>query len=135
MNPMSWMGDFQKQAEKFRLPGVDIQAFIDWQRKDMEALTEANRTAFEGFKALAQRRNEIFQESIAQWQSALTSAGSTGGLSNQADVARQGFEKAIANFRELTEMEMQAHANAWKVLRDRMQQNMANLQELLTPKK
>jgi phasin family protein len=49
-------------------------------------------------------------------------------------MARQGVEKAMANFRELTELEAKARADAWKVVQDRMQQNMAELQKLLQPK-
>ena len=52
----------------------------------------------------------------------------------RADVAKQGIEKAIANFRELSEMEAQSRNNAWKIVQDRMQENMVNLQKLLQPK-
>jgi phasin family protein len=55
-------------------------------------------------------------------------------MSKRADAAKQGMQKAMANFRELSEMEAQARSNAWKVVQDRMQENMANLQKLLQPK-
>ncbi|VIO80418.1 hypothetical protein CI1B_84270 [Bradyrhizobium ivorense] len=42
---MPWLGDLKKMAEKFTLPGFDIAALVEWQRKDMEALVEANRQA------------------------------------------------------------------------------------------
>ena len=40
----------------------------------------------------------------------------------------------MANFRELAEMEAQSRNNAWKIVQDRMQENMASLQKLLQPK-
>jgi phasin family protein len=126
--------DIKKLIEKFQLPNVDIDALIDWQRKDMEALTEMNRQASEGLKALVERRNEILRESLAQWQAAIKEATSTEAMSKQAEAAKQGMQKAIANFRELSEMEAQARNNAWKVVQDRMQENMANLQKLLQPR-
>jgi phasin family protein len=55
-------------------------------------------------------------------------------VSKRAEAAKQGMQKAIANFRELSEMEAQARNNAWKVVQDRMQENMANLQKLLQPR-
>jgi phasin family protein len=116
------------------LPSLDIGALIDWQRKDMEALTDANRQAFEGIKALVERRNEILRETLAEWQAAVKDATSTEAISKRADVAKQGIEKAIANFRELSEMEAQSRNNAWKIVQDRMQENMVNLQKLLQPK-
>jgi phasin family protein len=133
-NAMPWLNDLKKLIEKFQLPGVDVGALVEWQRKDMEALAEANRQASEGIKALVARRNEILQETLAEWQAALKDATSTDAMSKQAEAVRQGVQQAIANFRELSEMEAQARSNAWKVVQDRLQENLANLQKLLQPK-
>ena len=40
----------------------------------------------------------------------------------------------MANLRELTQMEAHARNNAWKILQERMQENLGNLQKLLRPK-
>ena len=132
--PFPGMEDLTKLIEKFQLPNFDIDALIDWQRKDMEALTEMNRQASEGLKALVERRNEILRETLAEWQAAVKETTSAEAISKRAEAAKQGIEKAVANFRELSEMETQARSNAWKVVQDRMQENMANLQKLLLPK-
>jgi phasin family protein len=126
--------DLKKLIEKFQLPSVDIDALIDWQHRDMDALTEANRQASEGLKALVERRNEILRESLAEWQAAVKDATSAEAIAKRAEAAKQGVQKAIANFRELSEMEAQARNNAWKIVQDRMQENMATLQKLLQPK-
>ncbi|MCC8961405.1 phasin family protein [Bradyrhizobium sp. Pear76] len=131
---MPWLGDLKKMAERFTLPGIDVAALIEWQRKDMEALAEANRQAYEGIQAMVSRRNEILQETLAQWQAAMKGFGSGDILTNQAETAKQQVEKAVANFRELSQMEAQARNNAWRVMQDRMQENLANLQKLLQPK-
>src|SRR5690349_20999667 len=126
--------DLGKMVEKFKLPGIDIGAIVESQRKDMEALAEANRQAYEGIKALAQRRNEILQEALIQWQDAMKDATGKDALSKRAEMAKKGVQQAIANFRELAEMEAQSRSKAWKVLQDRFQENVANLQKLLKPK-
>ena len=81
-----------------------------------------------------ERRNEILRETLAEWQAAVKDATSTEAMSKRAEAAKQGMQKAMANFRELSEMEAQARNNAWKVVQERMQENMANLQKLLQPK-
>jgi phasin family protein len=129
-----WADQFKDLVAKFQLPGVDVAALVDWQRKDMETLAEANRQAYEGIKALAERRNEILQETLSEWQSAVKGAFDKDAMTKQAEVARQSVEKATANFRELSQLEAQARTNAWKVVQDRMQENLANLQKLLQPK-
>ena len=127
-------GDLGKLVEKFKVPGIDIGAIVDAQRKDMEALAEANKQAYEGIKALAQRRTEILQEALAEWQEAMKDATGKDALSRNAERAKKGVQQAIANFRELAEMEAQSRSKAWKVLQDRFQENVANLQKLLKPK-
>ncbi|MFT3819547.1 MAG: phasin family protein [Rubrivivax sp.] len=129
------LGDLGQMIERFKLPGVDVKALIEWQRKDLETLAEANRQAYEGMKALAERRGEILRETLAQWQETLKDAAGKGSLSKQTEAAQRGMQQAIEHFRELAEMEAQTRSNAWKVLQTRMQENVANLQQMLQPKR
>jgi hypothetical protein len=46
LSAMPGLDDLRKLVERLQLPGVDVTALIDWQRKDMEAIAEANRQAF-----------------------------------------------------------------------------------------
>jgi phasin family protein len=126
--------DLARLAERFQLPGVDVAALVDWQRKDLEALAEANRQAYEGIKALAERRKEMLEETLAQWQDALKDSLGKEALAKQSEAAERGVQQAIENFRELSEMEAQTRLKAWKVVQDRMQENMGSLQKLLQPK-
>jgi len=128
------LGDLGTLVDKFKVPGIDLAAIVESQRKDMEALAEANRQAYEGIKALAQRRNEILQESLAEWQAAMKDASGKDALAKGAAKAKQGVQQAIANFKELADMEAQSRSKAWKVVQDRFQENLANLQKLLQPK-
>ena len=133
---MPSLDDLTKLVQGFKLPNVDMQALAEWQRKDMEAFAEANKQAYEDLQALATRRGEILREALGQWQEALKGApAGKDALTSQAEAARRGVQQAIANFQELTEMEIQARKNAWKVVQDRMQENMANLGSILQPKK
>ena len=95
---------------------------------------KANRHAYEGIKALVDRRSEILQETQAQWQPAVKDATSADALPKQTEAARQGMGKAIANFVELSQVEAEVRNNVWKVLQDRMRENLGNLQKLLQPK-
>ncbi len=128
------MGDLGKMMQQFKLPGIDIAAIVESQKKDMEALAEANRQAYEGIQALAKRRNEILMESLTQWQEAMKDATGPDALSKQAERARKGVQKAMADMRELAEMEAASRSKAWKVVQDRFQENLVNLQKLLQPK-
>ena len=127
--------DLAKLAEQFKLPGVDVNALVEWQRKDFEAMAEANRQAYEGMKALAQRQAELLRESMTEWQGTMKGAMGPDALAKQSEAARRGVQQALDNFRELAAMAAPTRTTAWKVVQDRMQENMANLQKLMQGKK
>ena len=56
--------DPAKMARDFRIPGFDMEQILASQRKNVEALTTANRLAAEGFQALARRQSEIVREGM-----------------------------------------------------------------------
>ena len=128
------LDDLATLLERFRLPRIDAQALIEWQRKDHDALAEANRQAYEGIQALVARRDEILRDPLTPWKEALRNAAGKEALERQSESAQRGVQQVIDHIRELSEMEAQARSNTWKVVQDRMQENMANLQKLLQPK-
>lgn len=128
------LGDLGKVLGKFKLPGIDIAAIVASQRQDMEALAEANRQAYEGIKALAERRNQMLKEAFGKWQEAMKGASGTEMVTKQAELARQGVKDAIANVRELAQMEAKSRKQAWKLVQDRFEENLAQLKKLLQPK-
>lgn len=128
------LDDLKALAVQFNLPGVDVNALVEWHRKDLETLAEANRQAYEGMKALTERRGEILRETLAQWQETLKDATGQEAFARQTEAAQRGVQQAIDHVRELSEMEAQTRENAWKVLQNRMRENVANLQRQLQAK-
>lgn len=120
-------------AAPFQLPTLDLQALIDRQRKDLEALAQASRQAVDGVQALAARRSALAQESLAQWQAALQ-PGDGDPLARASEQLQQGVRKAMADLQELGQMEVATHGAAWQTLQDRFQQNLSELQQLLRPR-
>ena len=53
--------DFTKFIADINVPGVDVNEVVAFQRKNVEALTKANKVAFDGFQAVAKRQGEIFK--------------------------------------------------------------------------
>ena len=96
----------------------------------METLVEANRQAYEGVRGLIERRNEILQETLAQFQAAVKDATSSEAIAKQAEAGKQGVQQVLANIRELAEMEAQSRNNAWKVVQDRMQEKSGQSAEI-----
>lgn len=119
--------DFTKLMSQFRLPGVDFAALVDRERKNIEALAEANRIAFEGWQALVRRQAEILQETMKK---VVTNAGQEDAVKKRADLAKEGFEKALANMRELAEMATKSQKEAFEVVRKRIEENVEGIRNL-----
>jgi phasin family protein len=116
--------DFTKLMSQFRLPGVDFAALVDRERKNIEALAEANRIAFEGWQSLVRRQAEILQETMKK---VVADAGQEDAIKKRADLAKEGFEKALANMRELAEMATKSQKEAFEVVRKRIEENVEGI--------
>jgi phasin family protein len=108
--------DFTKLMSQFRLPGVDFAALVDRERKNIEALAEANRIAFESWQSLVRRQSKILQETM---KNVVASAGQEDAMKKRADLAKDGFEKALSKMRELAEMAAKTQKEAFEVIRKR----------------
>ncbi len=119
--------DFTKLMSQFRLPGVDFAALVDRERKNIEALAKANRIAFEGWQRLVRRQAEMLQETMKK---VVADAGQEDGIKKRADLAQEGFEKALANMRELAEITTQSQKEAFDVVRKRIEENVEDIRNL-----
>ena len=115
--------DFTKLMSQFRLPGVDFAALVDRERKNIQALAEANRIAFEGWQRLVRRQAEILQETMKK---VVADAGQVDAM-KRTDLAKEGFEKALANMRELAEMGSKSQREAFEVVRKRIEENVEDI--------
>ena len=116
--------DFTKLMKDFKLPGVDLTTIMDREKKNIEALTEANRVAFEGWQALVHRQAEILQESIKR---AVGTVQGEDASAKRMDLASHAFETALSNMRELAEMAIKSQKDAFDIIRKRVEDNVAAL--------
>lgn len=119
--------DASKAFNNFRFPGFDVEAIVEAQQKNLEALTQANRLVVEGMHALTRRQTEIMQQTMAEASTLLgdliePSAPETR-LAKNADVAKLAFEKGLAHARELNELTVKAGTDVFSVLTRRVSQS------------
>ncbi len=116
--------DLTKAFTSLNIPGLDVQGLLEAQRKNIEALTEANRLAVEGMQAVARRESEILAQAMSEAQKAAASVQSANGprevAAAQAELAKQAFEKAIVNMRELAEMVQKSSNDACSIINRRV---------------
>ena len=119
--------DFTKLMSQFQLPGVDFATLVDRERKNIEALAKANRIAFEGWQRLVRRQAEMLQETMKK---VVADASQEEAKKKREDHAKEGFEKALANMRELAEITTQSQKEAFDVVRKRIEENVEGIRNL-----
>ena len=133
-------GDLTKMFEQFKVPGVDMGAIVESRRKEMEALIATNQATLESMQGIAKKQAEILAQAFKSVQDGMNTLVQGGGLSapdpaKGAEMARNTYEKAVAEMSELGEMARKAQADAMAGITARAQQSMQELQQLMQPKK
>ncbi len=123
-DPSKFLGDF-------KLPGVDVEAILSSQRKNIEALTAANQLAAEGFQAVLRRQAEILRSSVEEASGyvndVLTAGTPEAKAAKQAELVKAAFEKSLANARELAELIAKSNTEAADVLSKRVSESLEEL--------
>ena len=126
--PLPWempFPNFTKLLENYKIPGVDLSTFLDRKKSNIEALTKANKIAFEGWQALVRRQAEILQQSMEE---AIANARKQDSATHRMEIAKQGFEKALDHMRELAEMATKSQTEAFEVIQKRISANVRELE-------
>src|SRR5713226_3824964 len=98
--------DVTKVMGDFRVPGIDIEAAISSQRKNIEALTQANQLAVEGVQALMRRQVEITRQAMEDFSAMFRDFVQPNGtpedrIVKQAEYSKLAIEKSLSNAKEL----------------------------------
>ncbi len=125
--------DFTKAFATPKMPEVDADAILTAQKKNMEALVEANKAAAAGYQDLFEKQVKVFEETLAEAQKKIAEfdASKIGAdPAAQSEVAKVAFEKALANMTALAEGAQKANSEAYEVVSARIQESVAELQDM-----
>ncbi len=140
MDPSKLMGmmDTSKLMGDLKVPGVDVEAVVASQRRNLEALGEANKLAVEGLQAVAKRQTEIFRqmmEEASQVMREMMAAGSPEDkASRQTELVKEAFTRAISNMRELAEMVSKSQGEAFDVINRRVTDSLDEFKAVIAKK-
>jgi phasin family protein len=127
--------DLTDMFARMQLPFMpDMEALVAAQRRNLEALTEANKVALEAAQAIGRRNLEIMQQTmtdLSEGMQAMASPDDPGArVAKQAETIRRSYEHAVTNMKELAEMIQHANADAMEVLNKRFIEAMEEVRSL-----
>jgi len=119
--------DFAKAADQFKFPGLDAQALVEYQKRNIEAVASANKIALEGAQAVIRRQAEILRQSVEEASKAFSELNAAGTpqdkIVKQAELAKGAYEAALANLRELSEMASKSNGEAAELISTRVSES------------
>ncbi len=132
-DPNNFMGDFSKAFSEYKIPGLDGNVIVESQRKNLEALAQANKQAIEGMQSVFQRQAEIMNTAMVEMQQVFQELSVEGEpqdkVAEQTDLVKVAVEKAIFNMHELASMAGQSNAVAFDTIHSRFKASLEEVKE------
>jgi phasin family protein len=126
--------DVTKMMADFRFRPFDVETLMACQRRNIEALSQANQLAVEGMQAVAKRQIEIARQAIEDVSALLRDLAQPVSpedrIAKNTEYAKQMLEKSVNHGREITMLATKAGAEAADVLRKRATEGLDEFRDL-----
>jgi phasin family protein len=123
--------DMTKLFSDFRFRPFDVEALWAAQRRNLEALSQANQLAVEGVQAVTRRQIELTRETFEGLSSLLRDLAQPASpeerIAKNTDYAKQMLEKSVNHGREVASIAAKTGADAAEVLQKRATEGLEEL--------
>jgi phasin family protein len=123
--------DVTKVFGDFRFRPLDVEAVWAAQRRNIEALSQANQAAVEGVQAVARRQIELTRETFEGFSNLLRDLASPGSteerVAKNTEYVKQMIEKGVSHSRELATIAARAGTEATDILHKRASESLDEL--------
>jgi len=131
-NPFDF--DMTKMFADFRFHPFDVEAAWAAQRRNIEALSQANQLAIESMQAVAKRQIELTRETfegfLALWRDMATPVSTEDRIVKNTDYVKKMMEKGAAHGREIATIATKAGTAAAEVLHKRASASLDEMRAL-----
>lgn len=129
-----WPNFDQGFWDRFSVPGMNASALMESQKKNFDALIQANQKAAEGYQNLMRRQTEILGETIQSIQEAAASLMKANDGKDlpkrQAELVEKTIGQALKHMKELADLTISANGDAFKVIQERARESISEMQQL-----
>lgn len=130
-------GDVTRLFGDMRFPTTlpDGNILLAAHRRNMDALSQANRLALEGGQAVARRHMEIMQQTMTEFTEQVRELAGTEApqakAARQAELLKRSYEHAVNNMKELSDLITRSNSEALALLDQRFREAMDEVHGLL----
>lgn len=119
-----------------KFPTLDVEALLEGHRKNVDAVTKANRAVFDGLKRVAEREGDRFKSTVDDYtevtSDVLTRKSVQERATKQVDAAGHMYASSVARFLELSEIAAQTNFSAMAILNARVTEVFDDFRALFT---
>ncbi|MBT2334292.1 TIGR01841 family phasin [Variovorax paradoxus] len=136
LNPMKNLKAMTDRLQELNLTG-GAGKLLESGQKDLQALMQANEKSYQGLQTVVQRQTEMIKNAIAEWQTAAKEMPGKDAKANLAkldELGRQSFQRAIDDVKELANLAAKSQADAFELVRQRIQANVDEVTRMLQRK-
>jgi phasin family protein len=136
LNPMKNLKAMTDRLQELNLTG-GASKLLESGQKDLQALMQANEKSYQGLQTVVQRQTEMIKNAIAEWQTAAKEMPGKDPKANLAkldELGRQSFQRAIDDIKELANLAAKSQADAFELVRQRIQANVDEVTKMLKRK-
>ncbi|MCE7885877.1 MAG: phasin family protein [Alphaproteobacteria bacterium PRO2] len=124
--------DFAKLFENYQTSAFDLKALLETQRKNVQAITEANQVSMSNLQTIAQRQTEILSQ-IVEDNSSLAKELLTEGtpeekIAKNAKLFKNIYERTVGNMKDLSDMINKSNQEASAIINKRVAATMNEIQ-------
>ena len=127
--------DVSKVMTEFKAPNVNMQALMDMQRKNMEALATINQATIANLQSFVQRQAEMMRQGFEETTHLMTTIMAAQTPQEkvicQAEASKKMAEECMTNIRDLTDSFSKCSSQAMETISNRMTDSVKELQGLM----
>lgn len=132
-----WLMDIGKMFGEMRAPTADLETIVAMQRKNIEAVTQANQLAIEGAQAVLRYQLEMARRTMEEFSSMFASFLQPNGsmedrVAKHSEFSKSAMEKGMTNVRDISDLVTKANTDAFNVLSRRMTESLDEIRDYAT---
>lgn len=127
--------DFSKLFEGYQSVPFDMKSFLETQRKNIQALSEAQQLSVENLQTIVQRQSAILSQMVednAQITKEMMAEGTPEAkIAKNAELFKGAYERSVKSMAEITDMLNQSSQEASAIINKRVAATMNEVKSAL----
>lgn len=127
---------------RYRLPGFDLDAFLQARQADIDAVSRATSVAFTGAQSITQKQADLLKAALSELNAAVAgrsesaASGDVGSaMEKQRELVQSTLSRTLDGMKEMAEAAQRAQSEIFDIALERARSNAEQLRGLFVTEK